>query len=43
MGIRREYSKECYYFKVIDATNVKYLTAQQIVEQVLARVGDMPL
>jgi agmatinase len=43
IGIRTEYHKEGHGFEVIDAATANDLTAQQIVEQVRARVGDMPL
>jgi agmatinase len=43
IGIRTEYHKEGNGFEVIDAATASDLTAQHIVEQVRARVGDMPL
>ena len=43
IGIRTEYNKEGHGFEVIDAATANEMTAQQIVEQVRKRVGDMPL
>jgi agmatinase len=43
ISIRTEYHKEGHGFEVIDAASANDLTAQQIVEQVRAWVGDMPL
>tara|TARA_R110000851_G_scaffold90253_3_gene196917 strand:+ start:27428 stop:27658 length:231 start_codon:yes stop_codon:yes gene_type:complete len=42
-GIRTEYHKEGHGFEVVDAATANDLTAQHIVEQVRARVVDMPL
>lgn len=43
IGIRTEYHKEGHGFEVVDAATASDLTAQDIVEQVRARVVDMPL
>jgi agmatinase len=42
-SIRTEYHKEGHGFEVVDAATANDLTAQDIVEQVRARVVDMPL
>ncbi|MGX2953406.1 agmatinase [Shewanella sp. JL219SE-S6] len=43
VGIRTEYTKEGYGFQVIDAAMANEMTADEIVAQIKARVGDMPL
>ncbi|QSX38723.1 agmatinase [Shewanella sedimentimangrovi] len=43
VGIRTDYTKDGHGYQVIDAATANDLTAEQIVEQIKARVGDMPL
>ncbi len=43
IGIRTEYDQSKHLFKVIDAATANELTADEIVKQIKARVGDMPL
>ncbi|HCD15876.1 MULTISPECIES: agmatinase [Shewanella] len=43
VGIRTEYTKEGHGFQVIDAAMANDMTADEIVAQIKARVGDMPL
>lgn len=43
VGIRTEYDQSNHKFNVIDAAKANELTANQIIEQVKASVGDMPL
>ncbi len=43
VGIRTEYTKEGHGFQVIDAAMANEMTADEIVAQIKARVGDMPL
>jgi agmatinase len=43
IGIRTDYTKEGHGFEVIDAAMANDMTADQIVEKVRARIGDMPL
>ena len=43
VGIRTEYNRETHGYQVIDAATVNDITADDIVSQIRARVGDMPL
>ena len=43
VGIRTEYKVDGHAYQVVDAAMANDLTADQIVEQIKARVGDMPL
>ncbi|BDM64524.1 agmatinase [Shewanella sp. NFH-SH190041] len=43
VGIRTEYEPQGHGYQVIDAAHANDLTAEQIVDQIRARVGDMPL
>ncbi|CAM4101997.1 agmatinase [Pseudoalteromonas byunsanensis] len=43
IGIRTEYNQENHGFDVIDAMQANDLSAQQIAEQIKARVGDLPV
>ncbi|WP_394132109.1 agmatinase [Shewanella maritima] len=43
IGIRTEYEQQGHGFKVIDAATANDISAQEIVEQIKQRVGDMPL
>jgi len=43
IGIRTEYDQPNHLFKVIDAAAANDQSAEQIVEQIKQRVGDMPL
>ncbi|GIU05664.1 agmatinase [Shewanella morhuae] len=43
VGIRTEYKRETHSYQVIDAATANDITADDIVAQIRARVGDMPL
>ena len=43
VGIRTEYNRETHGYQVIDAATANDITADDIVSQIRARVGDMPL
>lgn len=43
IGIRTEYTKEDHQFKVIDAATANDLSADEIVQQIKQRVGDLPV
>ncbi|MBE8168407.1 MAG: agmatinase [Shewanella sp.] len=43
IGIRTEYNKDNHLFKVIDAATANDLSANDIVDQIKQRVGDLPV
>ncbi|GGI73814.1 agmatinase [Shewanella hanedai] len=43
IGIRTEYNRDTHAFKVIDAATANDLSADEIVAQIIERIGDLPL
>ncbi|ACA86343.1 MULTISPECIES: agmatinase [Shewanella] len=43
IGIRTEYNRDDHAFKVIDAATANDLSADEIVAQIIERIGDLPL
>lgn len=43
IGIRTEYNRDTHDFKVIDAASANELSADDIVDQIMDRIGDFPL
>ncbi|NRD74424.1 agmatinase [Shewanella sp. VB17] len=43
IGIRTEYNRDVHDFKVIDAASANELSADDIVAQIIDRIGDLPL
>lgn len=43
IGIRTEYNRDTHAFKVIDAATANDLSADEIIAQIIERIGDLPL